>query len=126
MIEFLLLFMSIILVLIIIPLASLYKIFKAIQHRSFRELKLWFYSTAKAIDIFGNVVASDLFNNLLIKYNGYKFGRRGETISSVIGKNYQNDTLTKSGNLLKQVLDCIDEDHCVKYIMSDEEINRRK
>ena len=32
----------------------------------------------------------------------------------------------KTGTLIKQVLDFIDEDHCVKYIMSDEEINRRK
>lgn len=126
MLEFILLFISITLLYIMVPIASLYKIFKAIKHKSFRELKVWFYGTARTIDIFGNVFAADLFNDTLIKQDGYKFGRRGETISSVMGKNYRRDTLTRVGSLLRKTLDFIDKDHSIKSILTDEQINQHK
>jgi hypothetical protein len=126
MLEFLLLFVALTLLFTIVPIASLYKITKALYHRSFRELKVWFYSTARTIDIFGNVLASDLFNDTLIKRTGYRFGRRGETISSVIGKNYRDGTLTRVGSGLRKTLDFIDEDHSMKSILSEEHIIQSK
>lgn len=126
MLEFLLLFIALTLMFVIVPIASLYKIIRAMIHNNTRELKVWFYSTARTIDIFGNVVAADLFNDTLIKRDGYRFGRRGETISSVIGKNYQSGTLTRIGSGLRKTLDFIDEDHSTKSILTDEQINQSK
>ena len=126
MIEFLLLFIALTLMFVIVPIASVYKIIKALIHRNTRELKVWFYGTARTIDIFGNVVAADLFSDTLIKKGGYRFGRRGETISSVIGKNYLDGTLTRLGSGLRKILDFIDPDHSVNSILSDEQINQSK
>jgi hypothetical protein len=52
---------------------------------------------ALAKDQLGNVILAPLLNKLLITKAGYKFGKRKETISSVIGKNYLTSTLTKKG-----------------------------
>ena len=111
---------------IILPVISLYAVFKFVIHRDPRRLKLWFYSTAREVDVLGNIIAADLFNDLLIRSAGYKFGRRGETISSVLGKNQQSDTLNWGGNFLRKVLNVIEKNHCIKSILSDEDINNRK
>lgn len=126
MIEFLLLSIAIVLLFIIVPIAAVYKIIRSLLNRNSRELKVWFFGTARTIDIFGNVVAAQLFNDTLTKKNGYRFGRRGETISSVIGKNYKTDTLTVAGKGLRKILDFIDPDHSVNSILSDEQINQSK
>jgi hypothetical protein len=126
MLEFLLLFIALTLMFVIVPIASVYKIIRALLHRNTRELKVWFYGTARTIDIFGNVVAADLFNDTLIKRDGYRFGRRGETISSVIGKNYRDGTLTRVGSLLRKTLDFIDDNHSLESILTDEQINQSK
>jgi hypothetical protein len=126
MIDLLLLIVAITLLYVILPVVSLYAILKFIIYRDFRQSKIWFYSTTKAIDILGNVIAADLFNDIFIKKRGYEFGRRGETISSVLGKNQQDNTLTKGGNFLRSLLDYIEHDHCIKSILTDEDINNRK
>jgi hypothetical protein len=126
MIEFLLLFVAITLLIIIIPLVSTYQIVKSIIHQDYRGLVVWFYGTARAIDILGNVISANMFNDILIKSKGYKFGRRGETLSSVIGKNHRDNTLTWTGSVIRKTLDSIDTNHTLKSILSDEEINRRK
>ena len=58
----------------------------------------------------------ELFNDILIKIGGYKFGNRQETISSVLGKNQRSNTLTKAGKILRFILDVIDKDHCKNSI----------
>jgi 8-oxo-dGTP diphosphatase len=122
----LLLVVAILLLYTILPVISIYAILKFILHRDPRRLKLWFYSTARAIDILGNVISANLFNDIFIKKSGYKFGRRGETISSVLGKNQKLNTLNTGGRVLRNMLDLIEQDHCVKSILSDEDINNRK
>lgn len=71
---------------------------------------------ALSIDMAGNVLLSRPMNDILIKKNGYQFGNRKETISSALGKNKLNDTLTKYGRLVADILDKIDENHCIKSI----------
>lgn len=112
MIEFLLLFIAITLLFILVPIASLYIIVKSLLHRRTKELTVWFYGTARTIDIFGNIVAAELFNDIFIKPNGYKFGNRKETISSVIGKNQRTNTLKLLGKTLRFILDFIEPGHC--------------
>ena len=64
----------------------------------------------------GTVVCKDLFNIALKNKGGYQFGKEGETLSSVLGKNQRNGTLTKVGLTLVFVLDKIDPNHCLKSI----------
>jgi hypothetical protein len=70
----------------------------------------WFYSLitvkddnkynrdlALVKDRYLNVLLAPITNKLLITKDGIKFGNGKETMSSVIGKNFKNGTLTTSG-----------------------------
>jgi hypothetical protein len=83
---------------------------------SFKRLDQQFLSIATSIDTSGNVVCKDLFNVCLRKKNGYEFGKRKETISSVLGKNQRDKTLTFTGKCVAFILDKIDNNHCAKSI----------
>lgn len=76
----------------------------------------FFLSTAVDIDKFGNRNFRTLFNATLKKSNGIAFGKMDETISSVLGKNQRDNTLSKTGKILANLLDWIDTDHCKKSI----------
>ena len=119
MIELLTLIIAILLLYILVPIISIYAIIKTLIHHDRKELQVWFYSTARSIDLFGNVIGAGLFNDTLRKEDGYKFGRRGETISSVLGKNHRDRTLTSTGRILRKILDFIEKDHCLKSIDED-------
>lgn len=54
---------------------------------------------------------------LLRKDPGYKFGNPEETISSALGKNERDQTLSKAGKVLSWILNLIDKDHCKKSIV---------
>lgn len=88
---------------------------------SFRRLDDQFLAIATSIDTSGNVVCKDLFNLLLKQKAGYNFGNRRETISSALGKNQRDGTLTKIGGFVVFVLDKIDKNHCLKSI--DKSVN---
>ena len=95
----------------------LVRIFSSSQKKSAFSKSLWFltatlHSLALWLDQIGNAVCRDLFNRLLIEEDGYKFGKVQETISSVLGKNERDWTLSLGGLLLVIVLDSIDKDHC--------------
>jgi hypothetical protein len=75
----------------------------------------FFYETAVDIDRFGNRNFRTLWN-LTLQRNGYKFGNINETISSALGKNKINNTLTTAGKVLCFILDTFDENHCIKSI----------
>lgn len=85
---------------------------------SFRRLDTQLLSIATSIDTSGNVVCKDLFNVCLKKKNGYPFGNRKETISSVLGKNKRDGTLSNTGKIIAFILDTIDKNHCIKSIDS--------
>ncbi len=53
--------------------------------------------------------------NWLIKdWWSYEFGKENETISSALGKNERDKTLSKKGKLLVKILDFLDKNHCKK------------
>jgi hypothetical protein len=83
---------------------------------SFKRLDQQILSIATSIDASGNVVCKDLFNLILKQKKGYQFGNRKETISSVLGKNQRDGTLTKTGKRVAFILDKIDPNHCLKSI----------
>lgn len=75
--------------------------------------KGYFLSTARNLDVFANREFRTLWNKTLIIESGYKFGNIKETISSVLGKNTQNNTLSKPGKVLVLLLT---EKHCINAI----------
>jgi hypothetical protein len=79
----------------------------------------FFYETAVDIDRFGNRNFRTLWNAILKKKDGYKFGNINETISSALGKNKVKGTLTYIGKILCAILDFLDENHCIKSINND-------
>ncbi|MDO4224800.1 MAG: hypothetical protein Q4C75_02790 [Bergeyella zoohelcum] len=81
-----------------------------------RKARGYFLSSAVNLDRFGNYEFRTLFNATLRKKNGYEFGNFEETISSVLGKNQRDKTLTTTGKILAFILDTIDRDHCKKSI----------
>ena len=105
---------------ILLPLGLLMTFFINLYKRrwrfSFNRLDQQFLSIATSIDASGNVVCKDLFNLILIKKGGYQFGKRKETISSVLGKNQRDGTLTKLGKKVAFILDEMDDEHCFKSI----------
>ena len=83
---------------------------------TWKRLNGYFRNEALAIDRFGNSQYRSLFNTWFVKEKGYKHGNINETISSVLGKNQRDDTLTKFGMLITKIIDRMDENHCKKSI----------
>lgn len=105
---------------ILFPIGLLFTLFKNLYKRrwkfSFKRLDEQLLSIATSIDASGNVVCKDLFNLALITKKGYLFGNRKETISSVLGKNQLEGTLSWCGIFISGLLDIIDKNHCFKSI----------
>lgn len=76
----------------------------------------YFVHVAVARDQKANVVWQGMLNDLFIKPDGYKAGNIDETISSVLGKNERDNTLTGAGKFLVWLLNKLDKDHCIKSI----------
>ena len=123
--EMLLLLIAIVLLYLLLPVVIVYMLFKYLSGGNGRVVKTWSCKTARSIDVFANVEAQELFNDILIKTGGYKFGNKLETISSVLGKNQRDGTLTKVGTGLRILLDKIEKDHCLLAI-NDELTNTTK
>jgi len=88
-------------------------IFNALNVRS----KGYFLETAINLDRFGNREFRFSLNKYLIhKDSANRFGDVRETISSVLGKNQRGQTLTKLGNVICNILDFLDKNHCQKSI----------
>ena len=74
----------------------------------------YFRSSALNLDIFANKEFRTLWNKILIvKESKYKFGKDNETLSSVLGKNIKESTLTNTGKILVKILS---EKHCLDAI----------
>jgi hypothetical protein len=80
-----------------------------------KNKKGYFKQTALNLDKFGNREFR-AFLNFSMQKNGYQFGNPNETISSALGKNERDNTLTKCGRILVKILDLIDNNHCKKSI----------
>ena len=87
-----------------------------IVNRKYGNTKGYFRNTALSIDIWGNREFRTLWNTKLRIENGYEFGKIGETISSALGKNERDKTLSKNGKILVKILDFLDKNHCQKSI----------
>lgn len=115
-------FVSVILAAILFPIGLLItfvvNLYKRRWKFSFKRLDQQLLSIATSVDTSGNVICKDLFNLVLIKKGGYEFGNRKETISSALGKNQRDGTLTKLGIIVCNVLDWLDEEHCYRSIDS--------
>lgn len=116
---FLLFILSIGLSVVLYPIGLLTSIVISFRKSKFKiglkRLDLQFLSIAKSVDANGNVVCSDLLNLIFIK-NGYKFGNRKETVSSVLGKNQLTQTLTTFGRVILWILNLLDRNHGIKSI----------
>jgi len=110
----------------------------------FKASTKYFRDCAVTIDVLGNIICQHLFNAILIKQNSKnKFGILKETISSVVGKNiltsqstfhkvyyifkirnvkfltfgiFWYSDLRFLGNVLANILDKLDKNHCLKSI----------
>ena len=87
-----------------------------VVYQKYGNTKGYFRSTALSIDIWANFEFRTLWNTKLRINRGYEFGKIGETISSALGKNQRDNTLSKKGKLLVKILDFLDENHCIKSI----------
>ena len=115
MVNFILVILAKVLYLVFEPISFVYvNFFK--KKFNWRRLSGYFREEAVAIDRFGNYQYRSLFNALFVAKNGYKHGNINETISSVLGKNQRDETLTKLGKLLVKILDTIDKNHCKESI----------
>ena len=99
-----------------LPLTGINIVLVLIKNPTWKSLDEYFFQTALDIDRFGNRNFRTLLNNSLIKDSIHKFGDPRETISSVLGKNERDETLTVTGVLLVKLLNAIDKDHCKKSI----------
>ena len=79
-----------------------------------KGLSDYFWICALSIDQTGNAICMHLFNDLLIKANGHRFGNPDETVSYVLGMNKKTDTLYLLGRMLADVLGWIDKNHVEK------------
>ena len=67
------------------------------------NVKGYFRGTALSLDIWANKEFRTLWNTQLRIASGYKFGNFNETISSALGKNERDKTLSKKGKLLVKI-----------------------
>lgn len=78
-----------------------------------KSVKGYWISVAIDIDRFGNRHFRALFNKVLIKSDGYKFGNIEETISAVLGHNILLNKLTTVGKIIVFLLT---KKHCINSI----------
>ena len=125
MIELVILIVAIILLYLLLPIVATFMVLKFLLTGNKRMISIWFYRTAREIDIFANVNCADFFSAIFIIDGGYKFGNPKETISSVLGKNQRDKTLSIAGDVLRWMLDRIDKNHCLNSI-NDKATNTKK
>ena len=115
MVNFILVILAKLLYLAIEPINFIYVILIK-KKFTWKRLNGYFREEAVEIDRFGNSQYRSLFNTWFVADGGYKHGNINETISSVLGKNQRDETLTKFGMLITKILYRMDENHCKKSI----------
>jgi len=116
MIGLILFILSIVLAIVLYPIGFLYSIVLTLFKSGFKSLDNYFFNCALATDQHGNTFLAKLFNDVLIKKGGHKFGNPDETISSVLGKNKVKGTLSFAGKTLDYILHILDNNHSIKSI----------
>lgn len=90
--------------------------FRARLKSALQRIGDYFLLVAVSIDQTANTFCAELFNDVMIKHGGHPFGDPDETISSVLGKNKRDGTLTGFGKGLSWLLDTLDSNHVTKSI----------
>ena len=86
----------------------------AVVKNFFAGLSQYFWLCALSLDQTGNTFCQHLFNDLLRKPSGHKFGNPDETVSYVLGINKQNKTLYFLGRCIAAIINFIDKNHVEK------------
>ena len=76
----------------------------------------YFFETAVDLDKFGNRNFRTFLNVTMKIKGGYMFGNVNETVSSALGKNQRDKTLSWFGGGICFILDKFDKKHCEKSI----------
>lgn len=105
---------------LIYPIAFLYSVGFTILKSGYKTLDDYLFKCAYATDQHANVFLAKLFNDVMIKTGGHKFGNPDETISSVLGKNKLMSKLSLFGKCLDYILHLLDNNHSIKSIEHDE------
>lgn len=71
----------------------------------FKTLATYFYNSSFSFDQTGNTVCCYLFNDFLIKPEGFRMGNFDETISHVLGQNIRRNTLYPLGKFIAGTVD---------------------
>lgn len=121
--------LALFLLIVIFILETIFSIFYRTKKRHWYQLVSdRMYRKAKLIDVFANYLFPDFWNWLFGK-DGYKFGRIGETLSSVLGKKKIENTLNWFGLFFYYFLYAVDykswklKGHCIRWRMTEIEIN---
>lgn len=82
----------------------------------------YFLHISSAMSQIANAFSGKLLNKIMIKKGAafVRFGNEDETISGVLGKNAELDTLSLFGRFIRRVLNTADPDHTEKAIELDE------
>lgn len=115
---FILLLIAVLMSIVLYPLGWIYSLITF--RMSIKRLNGYLFVMALSVDQLGNVVMSTMFNDIMIKKYGHKFGDEDQTISMVLGVNKAMGTLTKLGKLIADILNKIDPNHVEKAIEKDE------
>lgn len=108
---------SVALTIVSVPLGLIYGLIYTLLSTRLKGVGDYCLEIAIVVDQQGNVIMQYIFNHLWISgKDKYKFGDRNETISSVLGKNQVNGTLTTFGKFIVRVLDKIDPNHSLNSI----------
>lgn len=106
---------AVVLFILIEPFNFIYVVFIKEKFK-WNRLSGYFRGLAVGIDRFGNYQFRGLFNTILRTENGYQFGNFNETVSSALGKNQRDNTLSVLGKQIVKFLDFLDENHCLNSI----------
>ena len=122
-ISIILFFVALIIFSLVFPFGLIYQLITLIKKRNLNiYLSDYFFKLAQCIDQLGNVAYRGLFNDILLtKISKAAFGDNQETISSVIGKNLEANTLSKTGIWLNKILNLIQPNHSI--ISIEENVN---
>lgn len=92
-------------------------IYACFRFKSLEEANNHYLDLATSKDQHSNVAMKYLFNDIMIRKEGYKFGNKDETISSVFGKNQKMLKLRWFGYVIGvRFLNIFEKDHSLKSI----------
>ena len=104
------------LIAMVYPFGFVYSLGLTFVKNGWKAVDTYLLNCAISDDQSGNTYMAKLFNDVLIKPGGHRFGNPDETISSVLGKNQLTKTLSIAGRVLNWILGKLEANHSVKSI----------